>query len=170
MPLSTSVSSNNTTPLASTSLSASSPPIVHAAVGRTSGNAAEQVGPSVTTRPCGAPSSLKVSVQRRSRSGLESSHTPTSAPPASLTVEGAGACCATARSAQRSNNPPAKNRVMPASPPCNYDFFTDVSGTGVLAPLPANHEIMLFATGSSMARGGAGGGQPARGGTTTLAP
>ena len=41
-------------------------------------------GASVKARPCGTGSSLKVSVQRRSRSGLDSSHGPTKARAASL--------------------------------------------------------------------------------------
>src|ERR1043165_7497524 len=114
MPLSTSVSSNSTTPFPSTSLSASSLPMVQAAVGRTSGNAAAQLGPSATAQPCGAASSLNVSVQRRSRSGLESSHTPTSARAASLGA--AGLCWEKAAPPEKANRTtPAKHRsIVPA--------------------------------------------------------
>src|SRR5947199_152229 len=52
--------------------------------------------------------------------------------------------------------------------PSNYDFFIGVSGTGVSGPLPANHEMMLFATSSSIARRVACDAEPTCGSSTTL--
>src|ERR1043166_4080400 len=150
MPLSTSVSSSSTAPFGSTSLSASSLPMVQAPTAFKSGNAMAQFGASVTERPGAAASSLKVSWQRRSRSGLESSHVPTSALAASLGA--GGGACADALSADAAIRPaPISDRIIMPAKLAHHAFFGGVSGTGVSGPLPENHEMMLLATSSSIA-------------------
>ena len=62
----------------------------------------------------------------------------------------------------------AKRIHLPGgSAPESYGFFTGVSATGVIAPLPANHEMMLFATSSSIARRVACEPEPTCGSSTT---
>src|SRR6266516_1528317 len=182
MPLSTSLSSSSTAPLASTSLSASSLPMVQAAVARRSGNVVAQLPPRATDRPGPAGSSLKVSVQRRSRSGLENSQTPTSARAASL---GCGACARAAAQESASNAAISRrlsiievtlafrsrwslaDQQYGSLPPNSGYFFTGVSGTGVSGPLPENQEMMLSATSVSIARRVATDADPTCGSSTT---
>src|SRR3954447_21836568 len=109
MPFSTSDSSSSTLPLLSISLREPSRPMVQAATVRRSGKATPHAGAIPTARPGGTGSSLKVTVQRRSRSGLDNSHIPTSAFAASV---GSDSGCANAGVAAKTR-PIARNLSMP---------------------------------------------------------